>query len=141
MDTNRIDGISRGNLVLNFNHLMQLYEINYTLFMNLLNNKHHFINNSSVSDHFIINYDLISSSKYTNIFRCYLNYKIPYAALGRYSIKPHIIFTLYKDVQLLEAKSLKQSRFFDTNISEKLKINMKAFYWLKQIHKKFQINQ
>jgi hypothetical protein len=48
-------------------------------------------------------------------------------------IKPHIIFTLYKDAKLLEAKSLIQSKDFNSTIDEKIKINLSTYFWLKHI--------
>ena len=136
MDTNALNGFTRSNSVLNFNYLMNLYEINYTLFTNLIDNIETPMNDLFMLENISIKYELISSSKYTNIFHCYFKYKNPLNINNHYAIKPHIIFTLYKDVRLLEAKSLNQSRFFETNINEKLKINLKAFYWLNNIFKK-----
>ena len=131
-----MNGFTNSKSVLNFNHLMHLYEINYSLFTNLINNNENPINGPFLLDNISINYELISSSKYTNIFHCYFRYRSPMNINNNYSIKPHIIFTLYKDVRLLEAKSLDQNRFFTTNIEEKLKINLKTFYWLNNIQKK-----
>ena len=136
MDTNTLNGFTRSNSVLNFNYLMNLYEINYTLFTNLIDNIETPMNDLFMLENISIKYELISSSKYTNIFHCYFKYKNPLNINNHYAIKPHIIFTLYKDVRLLEAKSLNQSRFFETNINEKLKINLKAFYLLNDIFKK-----
>ena len=136
MDTTALDGFTRGKSALNFNYLMHLYEVNYTLFINLINNIEKPINDLFLLDDISIKYELISSSKYTSIFHCYFKYKNPINISTQYAIKPHIIFTMYKDVKLLEAKSLSQSRLFETNIDEKLKINLKAFYWLNNIFKK-----
>ena len=36
MDTTALDGFTRGKSSLNFNYLMNLYEVNYTLFTNLI---------------------------------------------------------------------------------------------------------
>ncbi len=136
MDTARIDGFSRGKSTISFNYLMHLYEINYNLFTNLITKNKKPLNNFFMFGSTSIRYELISSSKYTNIFKCYFEYKNTTHGNNCYSIKPHIIFILYKDAALLEAKSLNQSRFFSSDINEKLKINLKVFYWLKNIIKK-----
>ena len=36
MDTTALDGFTRGKSSLNFNYLMNLYEVNYTLFTNFI---------------------------------------------------------------------------------------------------------
>ena len=38
MDTTALEGFTRGKSALNFNYLMNLYEVNYTLFTNLIDN-------------------------------------------------------------------------------------------------------
>ena len=136
MDTTRIDGFSSGKSTISFNYLMHIYEINYALFTNFINKNNKLVNKPLLLDNISINYELISSSKYTNIFKCYFRYKNLTSGNNHYSIKQHIIFTLYKDARLLEAKSLDQSRFFCSDLDEKLKINLKVFFWLNNVVKK-----
>ena len=45
------------------------------------------------------------------------------------------MFTLYKDAKLLEVKSLGQNRDFDENVSNKIRINLNIYFWLKGILK------
>ncbi|MAR78246.1 MAG: hypothetical protein CMD43_04810 [Gammaproteobacteria bacterium] len=128
--------ISKKNIfkVMNFDHLMQIYENNYYLFRELIS----YLRQESkigtfVVDNHMIHYELITSSKYTDIFRLYHKYRRPELSSTNYSIKPHLIFTLYKDAKLLEVKSLSQSKYFDSKIDSKLKINLDVYYWLKGI--------
>ena len=120
--------------IMNFDHLMQIYENNYHLF----NSVRTLLSNKSVLSTIIINsnvmqYEPISLSKYTDIFKFYYKYKPSSSSNNNYSIKPHIIFTSYKDAKLLEAKSIGQHRDFDSSIDRKIKINLKIYFWLKRI--------
>ena len=123
--------------VLNFNHLMQIYEKNYHQFKVALSyigdqNKSStvFLNNNSVQ------YEPISITKYTHIFRLYYKFKDHNHAVGSYALKPHLIYTLYTDAKLLEAKSLREFRTFDSSITEKISLNLRVYYWLKNIIEK-----
>ena len=50
------------------------------------------------------------------------------SCLREYHIKPHLIFTLYNDAKLLEAKTLKQSKEFESSLGDKIKTNVLANY-------------
>jgi hypothetical protein len=49
-----------------------------------------------------------------------------------FSIKPHLIFYMYEDAQLLEVKSLRDNQNFKSDIDNKIKLNLNLFYWLKR---------
>ena len=49
-----------------------------------------------------------------------------------FSIKPHLIFYMYEDAQLLEVKSLIDNQNFKSDIDNKIKLNLNLFYWLKR---------
>ena len=86
-------------------------------------------------------YEPVTITKYTDIFRFYYKYK-PYGlTLNSYSIKPHLVFTLYKDAKLLEVKSLAQNKKFEDNIDSKIRINLNIYFWLKSILKNNNIYQ
>jgi len=120
--------------LMNFNHLMQIYETNYHLIQNILDsladNK---ILSTIILNNHVIQYEPVSVSKYTIIFKFYYRYNIPIIHNGGYFIKPHIIYTLYKDAKLLEAKSLTQNREFDFEINNKIRINLNIYFWLKSL--------
>ena len=128
--------------VMNFDHLMKIYENNYYLFKNL---KKILSDSSSLSTIMVNNnamqYEPITTSKYTDIFRLYYRYKNSQTIANNYSIKPHLVFTLYKDAKLLEVKSLDQNRDFNDNIDSKIKINLSIYFWLKSILKNSNIYQ
>ena len=120
--------------IMNFHHLMQIYENNYHLFKSVRGS----LSNKSVLSTIMINsnvmqYEPITQSKYTDIFKFYYKYKPSPLSNTNYSIKPHIIFTLYKDAKLLEAKSIGQHKDFDSSIHAKIKINLNVYFWLKRI--------
>ena len=48
-----------------------------------------------------------------------------------FSIKPHLIFYMYDDAQLLEVKSLNDNKKFESTMSNKIKLNLNLFYWIK----------
>ena len=120
--------------LMNFDHLMQIYETNYHLIQNvfdsLTDNK---ILSTIILNNHVIQYEPVSVSKYTIIFKFYYRYNLPIIRNGEYFIKPHIIYTLYKDAKLLEAKSLSQSREFDIDIGNKIRINLNIYFWLKSL--------
>ena len=120
--------------LMNFDHLMQIYETNYHLIQNvfdsLTDNK--ILSTITLNNH-VIQYEPVSVSKYTIIFKFYYRYNVPIIRNGEYFIKPHIIYTLYKDAKLLEAKSLSQNREFDIDIGNKIRINLNIYFWLKSL--------
>ena len=120
--------------LMNFNHLMQIYETNYHLIQNILDsladNK---ILSTIILNNHVIQYEPVSVSKYTIIFKFYYRYNIPIIHNVKYFIKPHIIYTLYKDAKLLEAKSLTQNKEFDFEITNKIRINLNIYFWLKSL--------
>ena len=120
--------------LMNFDHLMQLYEKNYNLFSVVLDS----LSDSRILSTITLNnnvmqYEPISVTRYTHIFYFHYKYKSLDFKNHVYMIKPHIIFTLYKDAKLLEAKSLIQSKYFNSTINEKIKINLSTYFWLKHI--------
>jgi len=135
MNINTIDREQKNEFkLMNFNHLMQIYENNYYLinksFESLIKTNRLA---TFIVDQNLIQYEPISVTKYTTIFKLYYKYRNNGSSLSEYSIKPHIIFTLYKDAKMLEAKSLIQQKIFDFNIDNKLRINLNIYYWLKNI--------
>ena len=120
--------------LMNFDHLMQIYETNYHLIQNvfdsLTDNK---ILSTIILNNHVIQYEPVSVSKYTIIFKFYYRYNLPIIRNGEYFIKPHIIYTLYKDAKLLEAKSLTQNKEFDFEITNKIRINLNIYFWLKSL--------
>ena len=117
---------------INFNHLMSIYELNYHNFKQALNSKFRKdyygknIKNLIIED--------IFHDKFTRIFKMY--HKFSYDDQAYYnktfSIKPHLIFYMYEDAQLLEVKSLRDNQNFKSDIDNKIKLNLNLFYWLKR---------
>jgi uncharacterized protein YqiB (DUF1249 family) len=120
--------------IMNFDHLMKIYENNYYLFKKVIVT---LSDSSSVStivfNNNVMQYEPITISKYTDIFKFYYKYKSPFYPGNSYSIKSHLVFTLYKDARLLEVKSLGQNKDFDENIDNKIRINLNIYFWLKSI--------
>ena len=120
--------------IMNFDHLMKLYENKYYLFKKVIAT---LSDSSSVStivfNNNVMQYEPITISKYTDIFKFYYKYKSPFYPGNSYSIKSHLVFTLYKDARLLEVKSLGQNKDFDENIDNKIRINLNIYFWLKSI--------
>ena len=120
--------------IMNFDHLMKIYENNYYLFKKVIAT---LSDSSSVStivfNNNVMQYEPITISKYTDIFKFYYKYKSPFYPGNSYSIKSHLVFTLYKDARLLEVKSLGQNKSFDENITNKIRINLNIYFWLKSI--------
>jgi len=117
---------------INFNHLMSIYELNYHNFKQAINskfNKDHYgknIKNLIIED--------IFHDKFTRIFKMYhkFSYDDQVYCNKTFSIKPHLIFYMYEDAQLLEVKSLRDNQNFKSDIDSKIKLNLNLFYWLKR---------
>ena len=116
--------------IMNFNHLMSLYETNYHNFKSILqgkasSSKSNCNNNIAIED--------IFHDKFTRIFKVYhkFNYGQSQSAYNKFSIKPHLIFYMYDDAKLLEVKSLRSNKTFENSIQDKIKLNLNLFYWLK----------
>ena len=117
---------------INFNHLMSIYELNYHNFKQVINSKlskNHYgknIKNLIIED--------IFHDKFTRIFKMYhkFSYDDQVYCNKTFSIKPHLIFYLYEDAQLLEVKSLRDNQNFKSDIDSKIKLNLNLFYWLKR---------
>ena len=120
---------------MNFDHLMSIYETNYLNFKKFITK---YRTDYCLGDKNKLIIDNIFFDKYTKIFRMY--HKFPVITgdtrISQFSIKTHLIFYMYDDAKLLEVKSLKSNKIFDSTLSEKLKLNLNLFYWLK-----FYINQ
>jgi uncharacterized protein YqiB (DUF1249 family) len=117
---------------INFNHLMSIYELNYHNFKQAINSKfskNHYgknIKNLIIED--------IFHDKFTRIFKMYhkFSYDDQVYYNQTFSIKPHLIFYMYEDAQLLEVKSLRDNQNFKSDIDSKIKLNLNLFYWLKR---------
>ena len=117
---------------INFNHLMSIYELNYHNFKQALNSKFSKdyygknIKNLIIED--------IFHDKFTRIFKMYhkFSYDDQVYYNKTFSIKPHLIFYMYEDAQLLEVKSLRDNQNFKSDIDSKIKLNLNLFYWLKR---------
>tara|TARA_B100000530_G_C15750356_1_gene405356 strand:+ start:226 stop:654 length:429 start_codon:yes stop_codon:yes gene_type:complete len=120
--------------MMNFDHLMKIYENNYYLFKDVfrLLDSNDSLSTITINNN-VMRYEPITISKYTDIFRFYYKYKPHGLTLNSYSIKPHLVFTLYKDAKLLEVKSLDQSKKFEEDIDSKIRINLNIYFWLKSI--------
>jgi uncharacterized protein YqiB (DUF1249 family) len=115
-----------------FNHLMSIYELNYHNLKQILNfGSQKTFQDSKVNKNLII--DDVYQDKFTRIFRMYhkFSYDEQLQSNTTFSIKPHLIFYMYEDAQLLEVKSLKDNRMFESTMSHKIKLNLNLFYWLK----------
>ena len=124
----------RGFKVINFNHLMSIYETNYHNFMQVFKNKKPKFNSNTLEKRPIVIEDIFQD-KYTRIFKMYnkFHYDDPQQSNRTFSIKSHLIFYMYNDAQLLEVKSLKDNKTFQNSISQKIKLNLNFFYFLKNI--------
>ena len=116
--------------IMNFNHLMSLYETNYHNFKYILQGK---ASSSKSSCNNNIAIEDIFHDKFTRIFKVYhkFNYGQSQTATNKFSIKPHLIFYMYDDAKLLEVKSLRSNKTFENSIQDKIKLNLNLFYWLK----------
>jgi len=120
--------------MMNFDHLMKIYENNYYLFKDVfrLLDSNDTLSTITINNN-VMQYEPITISKYTDIFRFYYKYKPHGLTFNSYTIKPHLVFTLYKDAKLLEVKSLDQSKKFEEDIDSKIRINLNIYFWLKSI--------
>ena len=119
-----------GLKLMNFTHLMAIYETNYYNFKSLLQ-RINYRSISSIENSSIFIKD-IYHDKHTRIFK--LLYKFKYQnnePVSTFSIKPHLIFYMYNDAKLLEVKSLTENRKFKNSIHDKIKLNLDLFYWIK----------
>jgi len=129
--------------LLNFNHLMQIYEKNYKLFMIVLEIIADQQKTTTIllRDN-LVHYEPISISRYTHIFRLYHKFKRQANNFqASYSLKPHLIYTLYRDAKLLEVKTLRESREFHSQIDNKISINLGVYNWLKYMIEKTDVYQ
>ena len=116
--------------LLNFTHLMSIYESNYHNFKSLL--KRIKTNSISSIEHSSITIRDIHHDKHTRIFKLLHRFKYQNnESMNTFSIKPHLIFYMYNDAKLLEVKSLKENRAFENCIQEKIRLNLDLFYWIK----------
>ena len=116
--------------LLNFTHLMSIYESNYYNFKSLLKR----VNAGGISavQHSSIVINDIHHDKHTRIFKLFHKFKYQNnESMSTFSIKPHLIFYMYNDAKLLEVKSLKENRAFENSIQDKIRLNLDLFYWLK----------
>ena len=115
-----------------FNHLMSIYEFNYHNFKQFLNYKADETKESLKAKKNLIIEDIFQD-KFTRIFRMYhkFSYDDQLHANRTFSIKPHLIFYMYEDAQLLEVKSLNDNKNFESTLSHKIKLNLNLFYWIK----------
>ena len=116
--------------LLNFTHLMSIYESNYHNFKSLLKR----INSNGINsiEHSSITIRDIHHDKHTRIFKLLHKFKYQNSeSMSTFSIKPHLIFYMYSDAKLLEVKSLKENRAFENCIQEKIRLNLDLFYWIK----------
>ncbi len=124
------DNIKKFRLI-NFNHLMSIYESNFynfnCLFLNTNEESRHTRNKKKL----IIND--VYHDKHTRIFKLLHKFEFEnqLESVNMFSIKPHTIFYMYKDAKLLEVKSLSENKKFETTFKNKFKINLRFFYWLK----------
>ena len=120
--------------IMNFDHLMKIYENNYYLFKDVfrLLDSNDKLSTITINNN-VMQYEPITISKYTDRCGFYCKYNPHGLTLNSYSIKPHLVFTLYKDAKLLEVKSLDQSKKFEDDIDSKIRINLNIYFWLKSI--------
>ena len=116
--------------LLNFTHLMSIYESNYYNFKSLLKR----VNTRCIGsiEHSSIVIKDIHHDKHTRIFKLFHEFKYQNnESMNTFSIKPHLIFYMYNDAKLLEVKSLKENRAFENSIHDKIRLNLDLFYWIK----------
>ena len=131
MDRNYIQDEIKKFRLINFNHLMSIYELNFYNFNCLFSR----INEESICvlDKRKLVINDIHHDKHTRIFKLFHKFEFgnQTESINMFSIKPHTIFYMYKDAKLLEVKSLSENRQFETTFKNKFKINLRFFYWLK----------
>ena len=131
MDRNQTQNRAKKFKLINFSHLMSIYELNFYnfnyLFLSPNQESHHKVGKKNL----IIND--IYQDKHTRIFKLLHKFEFGNQAesVNMFSIKPHTIFYMYKDAKLLEVKSLNENKQFVTTFQNKIKINLRFFYWLK----------
>ena len=119
-----------GLKLMNFTHLMSIYESNYYNFKSLLKR----VNTKCIGSmgHSSIAIEDIHHDKHTRIFKLFHKFKYQNnESMNTFSIKPHLIFYMYNDAKLLEVKSLKENRAFENSIQDKIRLNLDLFYWIK----------
>ena len=131
MDRNYIQDEIKKFRLINFNHLMSIYELNFYNFNCLFSRT----NEESICmlDKRKLVINDIHHDKHTRIFKLFhkFEFRNQTESINMFSIKPHTIFYMYKDAKLLEVKSLSENRLFETTFKNKFKINLRFFYWLK----------
>ena len=129
------DKIKKFKLI-NFSHLMSIYESNFYNFNCLFSSANQESAYKLGKRNLVIND--IYHDKHTRIFKLLHKFEFgnQFESVNMFSIKPHTIFYMYKDAKLLEVKSLSENKQFETTFKNKFKINLRFFYWLK-----FHINQ
>ena len=131
MDRNYIQDEIKKFRLINFNHLMSIYESNFYNFNCLFSRT----NQESICtlDKRKLVINDIHHDKHTRIFKLFHKFEFgnQTESINMFSIKPHTIFYMYKDAKLLEVKSLSENRLFETTFKNKFKINLRFFYWLK----------
>jgi len=131
MDRNYIQDEIKKFRLINFNHLMSIYELNFYNFNCLFSRT----NEESICmlDKRKLVINDIHHDKHTRIFKLFHKFEFgnQTKSINMFSIKPHTIFYMYKDAKLLEVKSLSENRLFETTFKNKFKINLRFFYWLK----------
>ena len=116
--------------LMNFTHLMSIYESNYHNFKSLLK-RVNTRGTCSIEQSSIAIRD-IHHDKHTRIFKLFHKFKYQNnKSVSTFSIKPHLIFYMYNDAKLLEVKSLSENRKFKNSIQDKIKLNLNLFYWIK----------
>ena len=119
--------------IMNFNHLMSIYETNYHNFRIIIDQKED-CSNKYINTRFLTIEDIFHD-KFTRIFKIYhkFKYQDSLTPLGTFSIKPHLIFYMYDDAKLLEVKSLRDNKTFENSIQQKIRLNLNLFYWIKSV--------
>ncbi len=136
MDRNHTQDKIKKFRLINFNHLMSIYELNFYNFNCLFSSRNQ--ESSYILDKRKLVINDIFHDKHTRIFKLLHRFKYGnhIESVNMFSIKPHTVFYMYKDAKLLEVKSLSENKQFETTFKNKFKINLRFFYWLK-----FYINQ
>ncbi len=131
MDRNDIQNKIKNFRLINFNHLMSIYESNFYNFNCLFSRTNQ--ENIYILDQRKLVINDIYHDKHTRIFKLFHKFEFENQidSINMFSIKPHTIFYMYKDAKLLEVKSLSENRQFETTFKNKFKINLRFFYWLK----------
>lgn len=131
MHRNNIQDKIKKFRLINFNHLMSIYESNFYNFNCLFSRTNQ--ESTCILDKRKLVINDIYHDKHTRIFKLFHKFELgnQIESINMFSIKPHTIFYMYKDAKLLEVKSLSENRQFETTFKNKFKINLRFFYWLK----------